>query len=824
MIHKKGKQMKKTGKNNFKPTIFFILLTVALAILPQSTVHIPAAHTQTLSGDDFESEGFPSGSDLPITLSDYATVAETNPVEGAWAIIGPKNKIPQMQNLFWLFDNQTIQYTHLYPNEVTNYEDIKNYVGLITWTNSESAYNFTAVKLFAETRPVISHIFDFCHFLYPTLSESIRVVSTTNINYLMDWGNFRQNDRAEMHNGAYSLTTVISSNLVAFTNITVIANCGTTQAAIFHMAGANSNAGFYVMDLHATRPNSYESGNYHLFPAIAKAATITAGQYSRWMTNGLSWQSLDWVYSWMINFTNINSDVVTMKSIGTSVQGRPINALFIGHGTRYFIADGAIHGNEKDGTHGLIRFAELLIDWYHTYPSWQTKLNQYKIILIPVLNPDGYVNNTRENANGKDLNRQFPPAATTTEPEAWALRWLMGNYTPTQYVNLHIGGQNYPLDIFYTGSSISPYGTYTRCALNEGDLLFQDLKHWGTVYDAIWVGKYHRNSSQGTQSSLSAPYAFYAYRAAAFTVEHWGGSRANLHSQEYYISTLLALLQHYDSPDGFIIHSNAMIAEATYTNTSGLHLNINATYIAANRISETIIYDFNNLGKPLNIYIDGILKAEGDNWFWNNSTNTTTVTGATQSILLAWHLTPPSDPEVTTPTDSTISPIEFPDTHGNNQTVSNMVHDIIITNMTISPPTVNQGETTKISIAILNNGTQTEISSLTLHANNMLIVTQQITLQPNNITNITLLWNTVNITEGNYTLTAHIQPITNETNIANNTFKIIGIQIIGAYENNQEKPLLIIITASALLIATLLLLILAQRIKRHLKKPSNNKT
>lgn len=171
-----------------------------------------------------------------------------------------------------------------------------------------------------------------------------------------------------------------------------------------------------------------------------------------------------------------------------------------------------------------------------------------------------------------------------------------------------------------------------------------------------------------------------------------------------------------------------------------------------------------------------------------------------------------------------IIPTPPPETNDTNQTANHIEHDIALTNITLSSSqNITQGEIISILITIFNNSTQTETSSLTLHANNMLIATQQITLQPNNTTNITLLWNTANITEGNYTLTAHIQPITNETNIANNTFKITGIQIIGTYENNQEKPPLIIITTSALLIATLLLLMLAPRLKRHLKNQATTK-
>jgi hypothetical protein len=552
-----------------------------------------------------------------------------------WAVIGPRDQIPQMENILWLFGNQSIPYVHLYGYEVTNYETIKNYCGLVTWTDLNNVYNFSAVKLFAQTRPVISHVFDFCYYLYPALKNSMQTVSMGKATYVEDWGNFREGDKPEMHNGTSYLTTVTTSSLNSFTNVTVIAVYDSSRTALFSMEGVNANAGFVVMDLYATRNNSYEAGNYHLFPAISKATPIEAGRFSRWMTDGVSFRSLDWIYSWMVNFTSLNSDIVVEKKVGTTVEGRSINALFIGKGTRYFIADAAIHGNEKLASHSLIRFAELIVQWYRTDENWQSKLTQYKVVLIPILNPDGYVANVRENANGKDLNRQFPPDVNTTEPEAWALRWLMGNYTPTLYASFHSGGDVYPLNVFYPGLSVDPYKTYTKWAINEGNLLFQDLRHWGTVYDTVPVRKYYSIIASGYHS-MSNEYAYYKHKATCILAEHWGSAKANLHGQEFFITLMLSLLLHHDRTSGFMLHSNTFITESKYSTSTGLNIYIDSSYMASNQTSETKICDFNQRGKPESAYIDGIQKTEGDDWSWNSSTNTTTVTGANESIFLDW--------------------------------------------------------------------------------------------------------------------------------------------------------------------------------------------
>lgn len=82
--------------------------------------------------------------------------------------------------------------------------------------------------------------------------------------------------------------------------------------------------------------------------------------------------------------------------LGHSVDGRPINAIEVGNpdGVRVLVV-GCIHGNEPAG----IAIAERL---EHTSPRG------VDLWIIPVLNPDGRAANTRANAHGVDLNRNFP--------------------------------------------------------------------------------------------------------------------------------------------------------------------------------------------------------------------------------------------------------------------------------------------------------------------------------------------------------------------------------------------------------------------------------
>jgi murein peptide amidase A len=84
--------------------------------------------------------------------------------------------------------------------------------------------------------------------------------------------------------------------------------------------------------------------------------------------------------------------------IGTSVRGRPIVAWSLGseHARRRILIIGVIHGNETAGL--AITSALRRIRPPRGVQLW----------LVPELNPDGVAAGTRQNADGVDLNRNFP--------------------------------------------------------------------------------------------------------------------------------------------------------------------------------------------------------------------------------------------------------------------------------------------------------------------------------------------------------------------------------------------------------------------------------
>lgn len=124
-----------------------------------------------------------------------------------------------------------------------------------------------------------------------------------------------------------------------------------------------------------------------------------------------------------------------------SVEGRPIRSQVYhsGDGPAILIL-GGIHGNEPAGK----TLCEALWDYLA-----QRSLAEMdgKVIIAPELNPDGLAQNTRENARGVDLNRNFETSnresaraygsAALSEPESRFVAHLIAHFSPVAIVSVH---------------------------------------------------------------------------------------------------------------------------------------------------------------------------------------------------------------------------------------------------------------------------------------------------------------------------------------------------------------------------------------------------
>jgi len=128
------------------------------------------------------------------------------------------------------------------------------------------------------------------------------------------------------------------------------------------------------------------------------------------------------------------------QQIGSSVEGRPLQLLRIGHGPRKVLWIGGIHGDEREGRSSVDELPRLL----QQHPDASQRVT---LLLLADLNPDGTAVLRRTNARGVDLNRNYPAPnfkpgrfhgrAPLDQPEARCLHDLILRERPDLVVVMH---------------------------------------------------------------------------------------------------------------------------------------------------------------------------------------------------------------------------------------------------------------------------------------------------------------------------------------------------------------------------------------------------
>lgn len=159
---------------------------------------------------------------------------------------------------------------------------------------------------------------------------------------------------------------------------------------------------------------------------------------------------------------SLNTDF-KISTIGKSVEDRNIYSVQFGTGKTKVLIWSQMHGNESTTTKGLFDFFNFL----NSEEDLALKIKEnYTLLCIPILNPDGAFAYTRVNANEMDLNRD---AFDITQPESRLLRDLYIDFNPDYCFNLHdqrtiFGTEGYKLPA--TMSFLAP-SYNVECDFNE---------------------------------------------------------------------------------------------------------------------------------------------------------------------------------------------------------------------------------------------------------------------------------------------------------------------------------------------------------------------
>lgn len=174
--------------------------------------------------------------------------------------------------------------------------------------------------------------------------------------------------------------------------------------------------------------------------------------------------------SMMYEFQTDHPDKCEIINLGTLPSGRKILIAHINNGNAEgkpkFLYTSTIHGDETTGWMLMLRLIDYILE-NPTLPEVQNVIDNMDLYVGPLTNPDGTYhggNNTvngatRNNANGVDMNRNYPDNVEGPHPDGNAYQtetqWFMQFAEDNAFVmgaNYHGGAEvvNYPWDNTYT--------------------------------------------------------------------------------------------------------------------------------------------------------------------------------------------------------------------------------------------------------------------------------------------------------------------------------------------------------------------------------------
>lgn len=150
------------------------------------------------------------------------------------------------------------------------------------------------------------------------------------------------------------------------------------------------------------------------------------------------------------------SGLCQIDDLGSTVQGRDINLLTIGHQVESDLKVWVIarqHPGETMTEWFMEGFLSRLLD--HQDPTARTLLDKATFYVVPNMNPDGaFLGNLRTNAAGKNLNREWQNPSEQDSPEVFFVREKMHEIGVDLFLDIH-GDESIPY-IFVSGTEGTP--------------------------------------------------------------------------------------------------------------------------------------------------------------------------------------------------------------------------------------------------------------------------------------------------------------------------------------------------------------------------------
>ncbi len=171
--------------------------------------------------------------------------------------------------------------------------------------------------------------------------------------------------------------------------------------------------------------------------------------------------------------------IMKMESIGKSVKGKELWVIKISDNVEKdevepeFKYISSMHGDEITGRELMVSLIAEIGEKYSAGDAAVKKLvNSTEIFIMPSMNPDGSEKRTRANANGSDLNRNFPDIISDSQSSS------IGREIEVQHVMKFQAGRKFSLSAnFHGGAVVVNYPWDSKKARHPLDAFVQDLSN-----------------------------------------------------------------------------------------------------------------------------------------------------------------------------------------------------------------------------------------------------------------------------------------------------------------------------------------------------------
>ena len=213
----------------------------------------------------------------------------------------------------------------------------------------------------------------------------------------------------------------------------------------------------------------------------------------------------DWYNDWFNYLGGLEK--VKSELIGLSVLKKPITMFFVEENTNnpYILILGRQHPPEVTGAIAIKSFVNELISKNDLSESF---LDNYNIIFVPLMNPDGVENGYwRYNENKKDLNRDW---GIFSQPETKSVNNKLINFKDDKKIEVFIDFHSTYKNIFYISD------------ISESHKLQNFLKNWlnNSKPDLLKIDyDYKIVNSMSPNNGVSKNYIFNTYNIPSVTYE-----------------------------------------------------------------------------------------------------------------------------------------------------------------------------------------------------------------------------------------------------------------------------------------------------------------